>query len=93
MVLEVKILRRREDFLELEADGEDPSVFDSLSELMLKMEGVEYAGVTIEHPLTRKIILRVRTDPSKIKAEEALRKAVKELQVISRELRERFEAL
>ncbi len=57
------------------------------------MDGVEYAGITIEHPLTRKVILRVKTDSTKLKAEDALRKAVKDLQTLSKELREKFENL
>ena len=91
--MELKIIRRREDFLELEASDEDPSIFDSLSELMLKMEGVEYAGITIEHPLTKKVIIRVKTDPSKLKADMALRRAAESLKILSKELREKFENL
>jgi len=60
---------------------------------MQRMDGVEYAGITIEHPLTRKVILRVKTDSTKLKAEDALRKAVKDLQTLSKELREKFENL
>lgn len=60
---------------------------------MQRIDGVEYAGVTIEHPLTRKVILRVKTDSTKLKAEDALRKAVKDLQTLSKELREKFENL
>lgn len=60
---------------------------------MQRLDGVEYAGVTIEHPLTRKVILRVKTDSTKLKAEDALRKAVKNLQMLSKELREKFENL
>ncbi len=91
--MELKIIRRSNDYLEIEAVGEDPALFDSLSELAQRIEGVEYAGITIEHPLTRKVIMRVKSNPSKVKAEEALRQAVKELKDISRELREKFEKI
>ena len=71
--MEIRIIRVRDDFLELEALEEDPAFFDSLSELIQKLDGVEYAGITIEHPLTKKIIMRVKTDPSKIKAVDAVK--------------------
>jgi len=79
--------------LELEALEEDPSLFDSISEVMQKMDGVEYAGMFIEHPLTKRILLRVKTDPSKIKALDALKNAIQELKQISSQLREAFEKL
>lgn len=63
--MKLRIMRVRDDFLELEALEEDPAFFDSLSELIQKLDGVEYAGVTIEHPLTKKIIMRVKTDPQR----------------------------
>jgi len=91
--LKIKVLSIRDDYLEIEASEEDPSFFDSLSELMQKIDGVDYAGMFIEHPLTKKIILRVKTDPSKIKAQDALKQAIGELKQISSQLREEFEKL
>ena len=91
--MELKIIRARDDFLELEALDEDPAFFDSLSELIQKLDGVEYAGITIEHPLTKKIIMRVKTNPSKIKAVDAVKRSIQELKGISKELREAFEKL
>ena len=60
---------------------------------MQKIDGVDYAGMLIEHPLTKKVLLRVKTDPSKIKASEALKQAIKQLRQISSQLRETFEEL
>jgi len=47
----------------------------------------------IEHPLTKRTLLRVKTDPKKIEAAEAVRKAIQELKRISSQLREAFEKL
>jgi len=79
--------------LEIEALDEDPSLFDSMSEVLQRMSGVEYAGMFIEHPLTKRVLLRVKTDPSKIKALDALKNAVQELKQVSSQLREAFEKL
>jgi len=57
------------------------------------MDGVQYAGMFIEHPLTKRILLRIKTDPSEIKALEALERALKELKDLSSQLREAFEKL
>ena len=91
--MKLRIIRVRDDFLELEASEEDPSFFDSLSELIQKLDGVEYAGITIEHPLTKKILMRVKTNPSKIKAVDAVKRSIQELKGISEALREAFEKL
>ena len=91
--MELRIIRRSDEYLELEAVGEDPSLFDSLSELTQRIDGVEYAGITIEHPLTKKIIMRVKSNPSKIKAGDALKQAVKELKELSGEIREKLEKI
>jgi len=91
--MRIRIIRVKDDFLELEAVDEDPAFFDSLSELIQKLDGVEYAGITIEHPLTKKIIMRVKTDPLRIKAVDAVRRSIQELKKVSRELREAFEKL
>lgn len=68
--------------------GEDPSIPDSLTEVLQKIDGVEYAGIVIEHPLTMKIIVRIKTNPSKIKARDAIIKAVEDLSNIAREISE-----
>jgi len=72
---------------------EDPSILDSLSEILQKIDGVQYSGMFIEHPLTKRTFLRVKTDPKKIEAAEAVRKAIQELKRISSQLREAFEKL
>lgn len=79
--------------MELEMLDEDPSVLDSLSEILQKINGVEYAGTIIEHPLTKRVLLRVKTDGSKLKASEAVKKALQELKRLSAQLREEFEKL
>ncbi|MEN2974835.1 MAG: RpoL/Rpb11 RNA polymerase subunit family protein [Candidatus Caldarchaeales archaeon] len=77
--MELKIIAKRDDFIELEVVGEDPSILDSLAEILQGIDGVEYAGAVIEHPLTMKNILRVKTNIEKINAKDALIKAVDEL--------------
>lgn len=79
--------------MELEVLEEDISVLDSLSEILQGMDGVEYSGAIMEHPLTKKTILRVKTNADKLKAVDAVKKAILELKEISAELRREFEKL
>ncbi|MCD6312569.1 MAG: hypothetical protein J7L79_01975 [Thaumarchaeota archaeon] len=79
--------------MELEMLEEDPSILDSLSEMLQRIDGVEYAGTIIEHPLTKRVLLRVKTDSSKLKASEAVMKTLQELKQLSAQLREEFEKL
>lgn len=72
---------------------EDISVLDSLSEVLQRMDGVEYSGAVMEHPLTGRIILRVKTDARRLKAVDAVKKAIQELKEIAAELRREFEKL
>ncbi|MEM1584220.1 MAG: RpoL/Rpb11 RNA polymerase subunit family protein [Nitrososphaerota archaeon] len=87
--MELKIVSIRDDFIELEVLNEDPSILDSLAEILEKIEGVEYSGIIIEHPLTNKTILRIRTNKEKICARDALVSAVELLSSIANELVEK----
>jgi DNA-directed RNA polymerase, subunit L len=77
--------------LELEVLEEDIGVLDSLSEILQKIDGVEYSSAIMEHPLTGRIILRVKTDAGRLRAVDAVKKAIQELKEISAELRREFE--
>jgi DNA-directed RNA polymerase subunit L len=77
--------------LELEVLEEDIGVLDSLSEILQKINGVEYSGAIIEHPLTGRIILRVKTNAGRLRAVDAVKKAIQELKEVSAELRREFE--
>lgn len=87
--MEIKIVTLREDFVEIEVRDEDPSVLDSLAEILQKIEGVEYAGAVIEHPLTMKTILRAKTNKQIIQAKDALIKALNLLSSLADELLEK----
>lgn len=86
IMLDIKIVTESDDSIELEVTGEDPALLDALSELLQESEGVDYAGFRIDHPLTGKMFLIVRTKPGKIKAREAVRQGVKKLRDFAEEL-------
>jgi len=77
--MKLRLVDERDDFLELEVTGEDESLLDSLSEYVRSVGGVLYAGRRIDHPLTGKISLMVKTEPRIVKARTAVSEALKRL--------------
>lgn len=59
--MEIKVVKARRDFIELEVSGIDFSVLDSLKSVLNDDERIEYAGATLLHPLTRNMRLVVKT--------------------------------
>ncbi len=62
MTKKATVVERSQQHLVLEVEGFDFSVLDSLQEILNEMEGVEYAGTSVVHPLFPKLrfVLRVK---------------------------------
>jgi DNA-directed RNA polymerase subunit L len=61
--MRIKILniKRGDNYLEAVIEGEDHTLFAPLLNYLLKQKGVEYAMYDMDHPLTRRITLKIRT--------------------------------
>lgn len=70
--MRVEIVKEREDYIEFSMFGEDQSILDALSEVLQSIEGVEYAGHKVMHPLTGEVRIVIKTKVDKIKARDAL---------------------
>ena len=77
--MNIKILRCSEDCLEFEVDGETHTLLNPLRMELMEIDGVIFAAYKIIHPLVDKARFIVRTDPTKISAIDALRKAKENL--------------
>jgi len=91
--MKLNVVKERDDYIELIIKDEDQSVLDALSEVLQKMQGVEYAGHALLHPLTGEIRLIVKTKSQEIKARDVLLKALEELVDITDKLKSYIEAL
>jgi DNA-directed RNA polymerase subunit L len=91
--MKLSVVKERDDYVELIIKGEDQSVLDALSEVLQRMQGVEYAGHALLHPLTGEIRFVVKTKSQEIKARDALLKALEGLADITEKLRSYVEAL
>ncbi|MDJ0269975.1 MAG: DNA-directed RNA polymerase subunit L [Aigarchaeota archaeon] len=90
--MKMRIVQERDDFIELLIQEEDASIIDSLSEYINRIDGVEYAGYRIEHPLTGDITLTVKTR-GKPTARRAVLDALKNLRDFVASIQEEVQKL
>jgi len=88
--VKLKVLKKAENELRIEVEGEGHTFCNALQEALLRDEGVDFAGYTIPHPLVLTAIFYVRTKGGE-KPEEALFKAAERVVKDVREFRELFE--
>ena len=76
--MELKEIRKTSKELELELTGENETMLNPITEILLKNEDVDYASYITDHPESnkRRLYLRVK----KGKPLDALKKAVKQVE-------------
>lgn len=76
--MEMKTIKKTTKELEIEITGENETILNPITEVLLQNKDVEYASYITNHPesKTRKLYLRVKSG----KPEEILLKAVKQLE-------------
>ena len=75
----IRIINERDDYLEVSISGVDISIVGSVTDYLNMLDEVEYAGYRVEHPLTGEITLIIKTRSEKLKAREAVKKALENL--------------
>jgi len=75
----VKLVNKRDDYAEIVFSDVDISIVDALTDYLNNIDGVEYAGYRLEHPLTGEITLIIKTKPDKIKTKTAIDNALNSL--------------
>lgn len=76
--MELKTLKKSTKELEIEVIGENETILNPITEVLLQNNDVEYASYLTDHPesMNRRLYIRVK----KGKPEEILKKVVKELE-------------
>lgn len=87
--MRVNVIKREENELKIEIEGEDHTFCNALQTVLLEDEDVELAGYTIPHPLISNPVFYVRMK-EKRKPVEALRKAAEKLISLNEELKQSF---
>jgi DNA-directed RNA polymerase subunit L len=84
--MKVGILKKNTNELKLEVEGAGHGFCNVLQKRLLQNEDVDLAGYDVPHPLSSNSIIYVRTK-GKVKPEEALLEAVKDIREMNKGLR------
>ena len=76
--MDLKIIKKSAKEIELEIIGENETILNPITEVLLKNNDVEYASYMSDHPDSKKRKLFIRIKQGK--PEDALKKAVKQLE-------------
>ncbi|MBS7287712.1 MAG: DNA-directed RNA polymerase subunit L [Candidatus Freyarchaeota archaeon] len=91
--MKVRVVKRTENHLELEVEGEDHTLCNLLKKALLKDENVVFAGYKIDHPLLSNPRIYVTTNQG-VSPEDVLKAATEYLKNIFNELKDSlFKAL
>jgi DNA-directed RNA polymerase subunit L len=76
--MELKIIKKSAKEIEIEIIGENETILNPITEVLIKNDDVEYASYMSDHPDSkkRKLFIRIK----KGKPEDVLKKAVKQLE-------------
>ena len=84
-----KVLNKNANKKELEIEDESHGVCNALRHILMQNEDVEYAVYNIDHPLTGKPIMTIKTNGADPK--DALKKAAEQLKVDSETFKQLIE--
>ena len=76
--MDLKTIKKTAKELELEVIGENETMLNPITQVLLQYEDVDYATYITEHPESNKRLLYLRV--KKGKPEDVLKKAVKQLE-------------
>jgi DNA-directed RNA polymerase subunit L len=87
--MELKPIRKTSKELELEVVGENETILNPITSVLLEFKDVDYAACIIDHPSSnkRRLFLKVK----KGKPDEILKKAIKQLENEMKEFGKYFE--
>ena len=87
--MELKKIKKTSTELELEIIGENETILNPITQVLLQNKDVDYASYMTDHPMSNKRRLYVRV--KKGKPEEVLKKAVKQLEDEAKNFGKNFE--
>jgi DNA-directed RNA polymerase subunit L len=88
--MELKTIKKTSKELEIEIIGEDETILNPITEILLQNEDVEYASYMTDHPESKKRRLYIRVN--KGDPQDILKKAVKQLESEIKDFIDNFEA-
>ena len=87
--MKIKVLKRTDNELKLEIEGEGHSLLNLLQKALLEDDNIAMAGYDVPHPLFDRGILYVQTK-DKHNPEDVVKEAVKKVQDLNKEFHKSF---
>jgi len=87
--MKVKVLKRKDNELKIEVEGESHSLLNLLQKTLLEDERIEMAGYHVPHPLFDRGILYVHTKEQQ-NPEDVIYEATKKVLGLSKEFQKSF---
>jgi len=88
--MEIEILKKEKDYMEIEFKNEDQSFVAALKEILLEDKNVEFAASKKDHPLISNNVLIIRTSEGSpmVALKSAIKKLKKEISDFKTSLKE-----
>lgn len=87
--MDLKTIKKTSKELEIEITGENETILNPITEVLLQDKDVDYASYMTDHPMSNKRRLYVRVKNGK--PEDALKKAIKQLENEAKAFGKNFE--
>jgi len=87
--MKVKVLKRTDNELKIEVEGEGHSLLNLLQKTLLEDDSIEMAGYDVPHPLFDRGILYVHTKEQQ-KPEDVVKEATKKVHGLNKEFQKSF---
>ena len=87
--MKIKVLKRTDNELKLEIEGEGHSLLNLLQKALLEDNNIAMAGYDVPHPLFDRGILYIQTN-DKQNPEDVVKEAVKKVQALSKDFDKSF---
>ncbi|MEM1978746.1 MAG: DNA-directed RNA polymerase subunit L [Candidatus Caldarchaeum sp.] len=89
----MKIIEETQDFMSIEVVDEDQSIINLFAETLNNVDGVLYAGYRVEHPLTGKMTISIKVDPSNTSPRKALQQGLQEIRRLVEAIDQKLDVL
>ncbi|MEM1947323.1 MAG: DNA-directed RNA polymerase subunit L [Candidatus Caldarchaeum sp.] len=91
--MKMKIIEETQDFMSIEVVDEDQSIINLFAETLNNVDGVLYAGYRVEHPLTGKMTISIKVDPSNTSPRKALQQGLQEIRRLVEAIDQKLDVL
>lgn len=91
--MNVKVLSKEKEYIELKLEGEDEGLTNWIASKVLEGKGASFASGISDHPITANPVLRIRAKDAKKELRKALAEMREELEQLEQKLEKTLPAV